>query len=217
MKSILNVGVLALASVIGAQAMAQEKPVSYVHPEVPAYAGWGWHLGVEHLAIDSAVAKKEKIRDSATAFNLGADYYMADKPFEFHMGLSLIQYGDHAEFEVHGCWEGGFRDGDCGSEKSDASAMQVFGDFGLRKRFGPNFGGFYTVRGGYGAIFGSERAVDNCKGVCGGSDIDVSGGLYGLVGIGFNATKSFSMGLNYKQYLSGDLDSAFALDLRWAY
>lgn len=217
MSKSFNLCALALTVAMAASAQAQDEKAVYVHPEVPAYSGWGWHAGVEHLTIDSVVAKQEKIRDSATAFNFEADYYMADKPFEFHMGVSLIQYGDYAEYSVQGCYEGGYRDGECGSEKSDASAVQLYADYGLKKRFGQNLGGFYTLRGGYGAIFGSERAVDNCKGVCGGSDIDVSGGLYGLAGIGFNATKSFSMGLNYKQYLSGDLESSFALDLRWAY
>lgn len=213
MKKTINISALALVTMISGQVLAQEKPAPYVHPEVPAYSGWGWHLGVEHLAIDSEVAAKEKVRDSATAFNFEVDYYTADKPFELHLGLSLLQYGDHDEFSQYGCYEWG---GDCESKSSDASAMQIYGDYGLKKRFGPNKGGFYTLRGGFSAILGSERSIDNCKN-CYSEDIDVSGGLYGLAGVGFNATQNFSMGLNYKQYFSGDLDSAFAIDLRWAY
>lgn len=216
MKSKFLIGALTLAASMVANVQAQENKAGYVHPEIPSYSGWGWHVGAEHLAIDSEVAKKQKVRDSATAFNFGADYYMAEKPYEFHFGFSLVQYGDHNQFSEYGCYEGGWNDGDCESKKADASAIQAYGDFGLRKRFGPSNGGFYTLRGGFSTLFASERAVSNCDG-CRSEDIDVAGGLYGLAGIGFNATKSFSMGLNYKQYLSGDLDSAFALDLRWAY
>lgn len=213
MSKSFNLCALALTVAMAASAHAQDEKAVYVHPEVPAYSGWGWHVGVEHLAIDSAVAKQEKIRDSATVLNLEADYFMADKPLELHLGVSFIQYGDHDEFSQYGCYEWG---GDCESKSSDASAMQLYGDYGLKKRFGPHKGGFYTLRGGFSAILGSERSINNCKN-CYSEDIDVSGGLYGLAGIGFNATKSFSMGLNYKQYLSGDLESGFALDLRWAY
>lgn len=205
-----------LASLFALNAVAGDAPQTYKHAVKPSSGGWAWHLYAESVSLDSEQAASQRIKDSAVAIGAGAEYYIADTTQAVRFGFAFMQYSDLGEFSVLTEQQGGFNDGEIDNKSSDANGMQLYVDYGIQNRFGANNGGFYTVRGGYALMFGSERAIASCTN-CPSQDIDIESGLYGLVGVGFNATPAFSLGLNYKQYFSGDVENALQLELRWAY
>jgi hypothetical protein len=187
-----------------------------MHDKVPANNGWGWHVYLESLAIDSETAKKEGIGDNASALGLNAEYLFGGTSQSIKFGTAFMQYSDKQKFSQTTVQKGGYDDGRVEDKSSDASAMQIFADYGTLQRFGPHKGGYYNARAGFAVVIGSERGISNCTN-CASQDIDVSGGLYGLLGLGVNFTQGFSMELNYKPYFSGDIKSAIQLNFRWAY
>ena len=65
--------------------------------------------------------------------------------------------------------------------------------------------------GGLSGIFFSERSISSCSN-CYSEDIDIDGGLYGVLGVG-HKLGYFDIGLQFHQYFTGDLDNGFRLKL----
>jgi hypothetical protein len=170
-------------------------------------SGWSWSAHVDHMNIDEDVAFEEGIEDTYTAIGGAAEYYSGDSDMTLSLGLSIIFYDDNAEFSqyVEDYW------GDDYYRSSDATGGQAFIEYGPKYKFGANNQSFFVVRGGLSGIFFSERSISSCSN-CYSEDIDVDGGLYGVLGIG-HKLGYFDLGLQFQQYFTGDLDNGLRLKL----
>lgn len=181
------------------------------NPAQADYTGWSWSGHVDHVSFDSEAAAAEFIEDTATAVGGAAEYYSSNSENTLSLGFSLLFYRDNAAFGqyVEDYWD------DVDYEESDANAVMVFAEYGPKYRFGRDNLTFVTLRGGISGLLGSERAISNCSD-CYSEDIDIDGGVYGVIGIGQTLGR-VDLGLQFQQYLSGDLDNSLRLKLSGAF
>ena len=181
------------------------------NPNNTEYTGWSWSGHLDHVTIDTQAADEQRIENTATAFGGAAEYYSSTTENTLVLGGSILFYRDNAEFAqyVEDYW------GDIDYAESDATAAMLFAEYGPKYRFGQNNMSFFTVRGGVSGIFGSERSISNCRN-CASEDIDIDGGVYGVVGIG-QTLGSLDLSLQFQQYFSGDLDNTIRLKLSGAF
>lgn len=181
------------------------------NPNNADYTGWSWSGHVDHVTIDSQAAAEQWIKDSATAIGGAAEYYSSTSENTLVLGASLLFYRDNAEFAqyVEDYW------GDVDYTESDANALMLFAEYGPKYRFGQDNMSFFSVRGGVSGILGSERSISNCRN-CYSEDIEIDGGVYGLVGIGQTLGR-LDLSLQFQQYFSGDLDNTIRLKLSGAF
>lgn len=198
-----------------AHAQEQQAKSTLNFAAVPLYSGWAYSFSVGSVGFDPNAAKEEGIDDRAFSLGADAEYLWAGKPLSAVFGFSWISYSDNEKITVTTVGTGTNNEGDLSTSSSDASAIEVHAEYGLRHRFGPNKGGFFILRGGYLLNMFSERSISNCSN-CPSSDIDINGGAYAVSGIGFNGGQTFSMGLNYKKFFTGDFDQALNLEFRWS-
>jgi hypothetical protein len=121
--------------------------------------------------------------------------------------MNFLFYHDNAAFVqyVEDYW------GDIDYAQSDANALTLFAEYGPKYRFGINNESFVVVRGGATAVLFSERAISGCSN-CYAEDIDINGGLYGVLGIG-QTLGMLDVSLQFQQYFSGDIDNSFRLKI----
>lgn len=181
------------------------------NPNNADYTGWSWSGHVDHVSIDSQAAAEQWIKDSATAIGGAAEYYSSKTENTLVLGGSVLLYRDNAEFAqyVEDYW------GDVDYNESDATAFMLFAEYGPKYRFGQDNMSFFTVRGGVSGIFASERGISNCRN-CYSEDIEIDGGVYGVLGIGQTLGR-FDLGVQFQQYLSGDLDNTIRLKFSGAF
>lgn len=181
------------------------------NPNNADYTGWSWSGHVDHVSIDSQAAAEQWIKDSATAIGGAAEYYSSKTENTLVLGGSVLLYRDNAEFAqyVEDYW------GDVDYNESDATAFMLFAEYGPKYRFGQDNMSFFTVRGGVSGIFASERGISNCRN-CYSEDIEIDGGVYGVLGIGQTLGR-FDLGMQFQQYLSGDLDNTIRLKFSGAF
>jgi hypothetical protein len=166
-------------------------------------SGWNWSAHIANLNIDSKVAQQQYISDSAFVFGGAAERYTDTSDFTLTLGFDFISYDDKGDFS---------QNTNKGTKSSDASAMMIFAEFGPKIYFAEDELNYFVAHAGISGIFGSERSIGYCSN-CYSEDIDVSGGLYGVLGIGHSFTSSFDLSLQYQQYFSGDLDNSLRLKM----
>jgi len=181
------------------------------NPNNADYTGWSWAGHVDHVTIDSQAAAEQWIKDTATAIGGTAEYYSSKSENTLVLGGSVLFYRDNAEFAqyVEDYW------GDVDYSESDATAFMVFAEYGPKYRFGQDNMSFFTVRGGVSGMLYSERAISSCSN-CYSEDIDIDGGVYGVLGIG-QTLGSLDLSLQFQQYFSGDFDNTIRLKLSGAF
>lgn len=175
------------------QALAQQ-------PGEPVYSGWSWSAHAGTLNLDSEVAEEQFVEDSAWVIGLAAERYSSDSNLTFLIGLDFIGYSDNLPFDQNTT---------DGWKESDASAAMAYFEFGPRVPFGVDHTNYFIAHAGVSGVFSSERGISNCSN-CYSEDIDVSGGLYGVIGVG-HSFESFDLGLQFQQYFSGDIDNSLRL------
>jgi hypothetical protein len=197
------------ASLLAAGAFAAAP--SNNNPNNNDYTGWSWSGHVDHINIDSEAAAEQFIEDTATAIGGAAEYYSSASENTLSLGMSFLFYRDNAEFAqfIHDYW------GDVNYTESDATAFMLFAEYGPKYRFGQDNMSFVTVRGGVSGMLYSERAISYCSN-CYSEDIDIDGGVYGVLGIG-QTLGSLDIGLQFQQYFSGDLDNSIRLKISGAF
>lgn len=173
--------------------------------------GWSWSGHADHINIDKQAAAEQWIEDTAFAIGGAAEYYSSDSENTLSLGTSILFYRDNAEFSqyVEDYW------GDEDYEESDANAFMLFVEYGPKYRFGRDNMSFFSVRGGFSGILGSERSISNCRN-CYSEDIEIDGGAYGVLGIG-QTLGAIDIGLQFQQYFSGDLDNTLRLKISGAF
>lgn len=181
------------------------------NPNNADYTGWSWSGHVDHVNIDSQAANEQWIENTATAIGGAAEYYSSKTENTLVLGTSFLFYRDNAAFSqyVEDYW------GDTDYTESDANAIMVFAEYGPKYRFGQDNMSFFTVRGGVSGMLYSERGISNCSN-CYSEDIDIDGGVYGVLGIG-QTLGSLDLSLQFQQYLSGDLNNTIRLKLSGAF
>ena len=169
-------------------------------PREPVYTGWVWSAHAGTLNIDSDVAKEQYIEDSAWLIGLSAERYSSDSSFTFLVGVDFIGYSDELPFDQHT---------DDGWKESDASAATAYIEFGPKISFGIDNNNYFVAHAGVSGVLSSERSISYCRN-CYSEDIDVSGGFYGVLGVG-HSFGSFDIGVQFQQYFTGDIDNSLAL------
>jgi hypothetical protein len=192
---------LLLASVSHAQTNSNNIP----------YTGWSFSGHVDHVTFDEKAAFAAGIEDTATAFGFAGEYYSSESNNTLSLGMNFLLYRDNEAFAQY------VEDysGDVDYEESDASAFMLYGEFGPKFRFGANDSAFFTVRGGISGVLASERSIGYCSD-CYSEDIDIDGGVYGVLGIG-QTLGSLELSLQFQQYLSGDFDNSIRIKLGGAF
>ena len=175
-------------------------------------SGWGFSGTVDNISVDSKVADSQYIGHSLTAVSFAGERYNSENNRTFNVGLNILMYDDKAGFSqtTQSSWGGDVQESD-----SSARGFLLFADYGPRFKFGQDQANYVTARGGFSAMLSSDRSIGNCTD-CDTQDIEVDGGLYGLVGVG-HSFGSFTLGVQLTQYLSGDLGTGVGIKLASSY
>lgn len=168
---------------------------------------WIFNVNAENLSIDDEVAALQGIEPDAFSINVEAEYFLNDN-LSTVIGLGFLGYDDNEEFSQ--LTEDAF--GDVDNSSSSASALPLVMDMGYTRFYNGSVPAYVTLRGGLTYMFASERAIENCSD-CSSQDIDVDGGMFVQAGAGINLGRSFTLGLYYKNYFSGDIEDAVGLRL----
>ncbi|MBF7073575.1 hypothetical protein ISG33_09235 [Glaciecola sp. MH2013] len=193
-KSLISFAALALFS---ANLMAQEDSdyTQYYNPN-----GWSYNIALSHVGLDSDTAGSQGIEDTAIAIGFGFNY--RESSWVTSIDADFILYDDNNEFSEVVVGDGLFNNGDISTESSEASALALSVATGYEWRFGQDDRASAILQGGFSGVFASERSIANCSN-CGSQDIDIDGGAFIGGKLAFNQ-ESFSVGLNVRQYVSGD-------------
>lgn len=171
---------------------------------------WSWAIGVDQLQLDEAKATAAKIKDSATGLSFEAEYYFRPT-YTVSFGAIFLSYDDNAAFTALTRPESG---GKVQNSRSEAGAMPLYAEVGYKRFVATEVPIYTTLRAGYTVVVGSEREIPNCTN-CPSQDIDIDGGLYAVAGAGARFGQRWALGLNYKQYFTGDIDSSIGLTFTW--
>ena len=204
-------GASLLASAAFAASPYNSGTTSNNNPNNADYTGWSWSGHVDHVTFDKDAAAAQGIEGSATAIGGAAEYYSSRTENTLSLGINFLFYRDNDAFSqfVEDYW------GDIDYSESDANAFMVFAEYGPKYRFGQDNMTFVTVRGGVSGMLYSERAISGCHN-CYSEDIDIDGGVYGVLGIGQTLGR-LDVGLQFQQYFSGDLDNSVRLKISGAF
>ena len=179
-----------LGAFLTSQAMAAE-------PKEPVYSGWSWSGHAGTINFDSKTAYDQYIEDSAWVIGFTAERYSSDSNLTFLVGVDYIGYSDDLSFDQYTT---------DGWKESDANAAMAYVEFGPRVPFGADNTNYFVAHAGLSGILYSERGIGYCSN-CYSEDIDISGGFYGVLGVG-HSFGSFDVGLQFQQYFSGDIDNS---------
>ena len=153
-------------------------------------------------SIDSQVASTEGVDDSATYFRFGWEKQQTSLIYGF--GISGLLYDDDESFSQR------VEDftGDQFDEGSSASGIALLGEVGYRHVLN----GFVQLDGilGLEYMMSSSRGIDNCRN-CYSEDIEVDSGVYVSPRVIFKTDRSFYFGMDYRVYLSGDIENGVTL------
>lgn len=179
-------------------------------PEQP-YSAWSWSGHLDHMTFDKEEAWNQGIADNATAIGFAAERFTNTSDNTISLGMSFIFYNDDDEFAqyVEDYW------GDEDYAESSANALSVFAEYGPKYQFGADKLNFFTVRGGVSGMLFSERSISGCSD-CYSEDIDINGGLYGVLGVG-RSSGYIDWSLQFQQYFTGDIDNVFRLKISGAF
>jgi hypothetical protein len=191
-----------------------EKPKTEKVPNRPMATDlqgtWSWGLAVESVKFDSKKAALEGIGDSTTTLDIEAEYFIRNH-FTTSFGFSFVPYNDKNDFSV--VTQNQTTD-EIQTSSSDASAMALYAEMGYRRFFPTSLPYYTTARLGVSSLIASERSISNCSN-CPSEDIDINGGIYARAGVGARFGNTWALGLDYKHYLSGDIDSSISLGVTW--
>lgn len=179
----------------------------FTFAQYPATPGWSWSGHVDHMTFDDEAAWEEGIAENATAIGFSVERFQNTHEYTWSLGMNFIFYNDNDEFAqyIEDYW------GDVDYQESDADGISIFAEYGPRYRFGADKLSFFTVRGGLNGVVYSERGISNCSD-CYSEDIDIEGGVYGLIGVG-RTLGAIDLGLQFQQYFSGDIDNVVRLKI----
>jgi len=153
------------------------------------------------MSIDSAVADKENIKDSASYFRMGGEF--TPHPWIFGGGIAGIFYSDSSGFSQR------VQDqyGTVTNAKSTADSFNLFGEAGYSYSLVETFK--VELLAGYELVLSSSRKIDSCAD-CASEDIDVKAGLYVSPRIKL-LVNNFYISLTAQQFIAGDVKNAFFL------
>jgi len=167
---------------------------------------FAFNLGREWLALDKEQAQREFIHDSAEGLFLEGEYFFHPY-FSYTLGLAILSYDDKASYSQQ--TTGGY-------QSSHARGIPIYGDIGYKQFFGANARIYITARAGVSAVTASERSISDCSN-CHAEDIDIDGGFYAMVSAGVRFAQSWTVGLRYKSYLSGDINNAAGIAFSYGF
>jgi len=160
------------------------------------------------MGITEEAAKREYLDTSAEYYNLG--WQGKNEELIVEAGFNIINYDDKYGFSqvVEDT------SGNASTADSIAQSFTMNLGGGYSYEFAPQFS--LELVGGYEGFMSSSRSIPNCSN-CSESDFDMSGGLYVLPRVKFTSNNGFLIALAYHRYLSGDLESALALNIGFGF
>ncbi len=178
------------------------------------YGFWTYNGAIGKTSLNSDNARKEGIDEEAMSYGFYGNYHKGQ--LLTSLGLDFVSYDDNEGFSETVIQQGGWDDGDISRRSSDASAFLLSAAFGPKFYLGEQQSTFAYLQGGYGLLTYSERSIGSCSN-CSSEDIDIEGGVFANGGIKTNLG-AISVGVDYRQYLSGDgLENAFSLTIGSAF
>lgn len=191
---------ISLATIATALALALSPSVHAAHQN--DYNEWNWSANLDSLNMDKKVADREWIDSSATVLGFAGEYFTSANSITYSIGADILFFDDQAPFS---------QQTNKGEKGSDASGAILFAEIGPQYKLGERGDNYVTVRGGFAAVVDANRSIANCSN-CYSEDINIDGGPYGVIGVG-HSFQSFSLGLQFRQYFSGDLDNSFGIKI----
>lgn len=169
---------------------------------------WVVNVNVEKVTFDERKAAYEGVDSEANAILLEGEYFF-DNHLSTVVGVGYLKYDDNYKFTqtTQSVYGGGTDD-----SGSTASAIPLIFDVGYTRFYGDSTPVYVTVRGGLNYLLASDRGIENCVD-CYSEDIELDGGVFAQLGAGINLGRSFTLGLYYKNYMSGDMEDAVGLKL----
>ena len=193
-KSLLSLAALTLFS---SNALSQEETTLTT---IYDPTDWSYNIGLASMSFDSDTALGEGVDDSAITVTFGANYRAAG--WLTSIDADAILYDDNNEFSQVVVGDGLFNRGDVSTASSEASAFALSLASGYEWRFAQSERASAILQGGFSAVFVSDRSIADCVD-CDSQDIDIDGGAFIAGKLAYNFEK-FSLGLNVRQYVSGD-------------
>ena len=174
--------------------------------------GAEWRVGgyLESVAIDSDIALREGVED--TAYGLGVEAaYLPTGWLDITMGLGLVMYDDNASFTQTVEQVGLFNNGDITSADSDATGLLYF------LEAGPSYSFVEDTLVGFAKVgiagLDSDRSIPNCSN-CYEENIDIDAGSYLQLGMAYQF-ESWELMFKYNSYLGDDgLDNGLRISIR---
>ena len=192
----IALALIAIAS--STTALAQEEQSS-------TPGSWEFGLGLGQTTIDQEAAADQLIGEDA--FNVSLTAMYLKNSWISTVGLDIVQYDDNAGFSQAVTSNFG---GDS-TEDSSATGVLLTAAFGYRWTHLEDDAVSTYLQGGVSAMTSSSRGIDNCSN-CYSEDIEISGGGF-IRGGAHYSWSSVGLGLEYTQYMSGDLNDSLMLNL----
>lgn len=155
--------------------------------------------GLGQASIDGQKAFAGGVEDSALYIRLGVEFQRSS--WLYGVGLSGLLYDDNAEFSQT------VRDlsGNISTADSSANAFDLYGEVGYRYLLATR--SYLDFMTGYEQVLTSGRSIPNCSN-CYDEDIDIDSGFYLMPRLQFETEGGFTFSFMYRQYVTGDLESA---------
>jgi hypothetical protein len=155
--------------------------------------------GLGQASIDGQKAFAGGVEDSALYIRLGMEFQRSS--WLYGVGISGLIYDDNADFSQ--TVQDQF--GNISTADSSAEAFDLYGEFGYRYLLATR--AYLDFITGYEQMLTSGRSISNCSN-CYDEDIDIDSGFYLMPRLQFETEGGFTFSLLYRQYFTGDLESA---------
>jgi hypothetical protein len=173
-------------------------------------------VNVEHLGLNPDSAKELGLGKYANSINLSYRRANIDNGRLLNMGVGLVYYDDNAQFNETVNINGTSA---TDNRNSQVQSLSVEADYGLLKLMGAQRNHYWTLRGGYTGLPFGKRTTKKSNEICSGcreENVNIKGGAYGVIGIGHYFEKA-ELSLEYRQYVSGDLNNSIRLGFGYGF
>ncbi|MGD8569563.1 MAG: porin family protein [Gammaproteobacteria bacterium] len=168
----------------------------------------GFSFALGQVNVDSTIATQERVEDTATYLRFA--WEGQTNAMLYAVGISGFLYSDNDQFSQRVVDNFGNRS----TAESDASAFSLYGETGMSYRIGTSASA--DLLGGYEFVIDSSRSIPNCSG-CASEDIDIAAGAFVAPRLSFQTSDRFKLSFSYFQYLTGDINNAFSLNIGYSY
>jgi len=158
------------------------------------------------VTFDAQTAKTEGVEDSANFFRFA--YGQQKKSVVYSLGFSGFMYKDNESFKQDVVDQSGNQS----TADTSTGTFNAYAEGGYILKMHNSFNA--DLLAGYEQVLQSSRSIPNCTN-CSSEDIKIKAGVYVSSRLGYEWNNGFKMSLSYRQYISGDVENALALNSIW--